>query len=336
MGLTAELHDDVSGLEPHRAAWDRLAVAAGRPYCAPAWMLSWWREVAPHDGCLRVVVVREGEEVVAVVPLWARPGDGRYGMLSERTSSPVEPVAAPGREAEAAAACARLLADASPRPRSLELKGAPARSPWPRLLHESWPGSGPGGLASTRSERVPRVTLAHGSLDAWLASRSRNFRQQMRRSRRRLVEVGATFRLSTLAELDGDVSELARLHHSRWGPRGGSRALDGRVEALLRRAGRELIPSGRFRLWSIDVNGRSVSSHLFVAAGEGQSYWLGGFDDGWGATHPSLLALVAAVGHGIERGERWLELGPGTQPYKLRLADSDDGLTWVTLALDGS
>jgi CelD/BcsL family acetyltransferase involved in cellulose biosynthesis len=332
MGLTAELFDDVTRLEHYRAGWDGLAVEAGRPYCAPGWMLSWWHEVAASDGLLRVTVVRDGADVVGVVPLWARVEDGRHGLLAERTSSPVEPLARPGLERAVADACAELLAAARPKLRELVLQGLPARSPWPGLLLDSAPDNGGAAIAPTRAERVPKVTLSHDSIDAWLATRSRNFRQQVRHSRRRLADAGARFRISTLADLDRDVGSLARLHHARWAQRGGSRALDTRVVALLRRAGRELIPLGRFRLWSIDVDGRSISCHLFVAAGAGQAYWLGGFDDAWGARHPSIQVLVAAVAHGIEQGEDWVELGPGRQPYKYRLADSEDGLAWVTLS----
>jgi hypothetical protein len=42
--------------------------------------------------------------------------------------------------------------------------------------------------------------------------------------------------------------------------------------------------------------------------------------------------LVAAVEEGIAGPESWLELGPGGQDYKYRLADTDAELVWVTLS----
>jgi hypothetical protein len=63
MSLRAELVDDPARLAPHLAAWDELAVAAGRPYCAPAWMLAWWRALVPAGSELRVVLALD----VAVV-----------------------------------------------------------------------------------------------------------------------------------------------------------------------------------------------------------------------------------------------------------------------------
>jgi len=99
---------------------------------------------------------------------------------------------------------------------------------------------------------------------------------------------------------------------------------------MLKLAGREL-GDGRFRLLSIDVDGVSISAHLFVRAGGTNAYWLGGFDDRFAACRPAIQVLAAAVEEGIERGDDCLELGPGGQDYKYRLADSEEGLQWVTL-----
>jgi CelD/BcsL family acetyltransferase involved in cellulose biosynthesis len=336
MALTADLLDDPAALAPHRAAWDTLALAARRPYCAPAWMLAWWQEVAPPGALLRVVVVREGAEVVGVGPFWAGAEDGRYGLLAERNASPLEPLAREELLPRVAAACSEAIAAADPAPREIVFRNTPAGSPWPRLLLDSWPAAAPGALRRARPTPVPKVTLGQAGFDEWLGGRSRNFRQQVRRTRRRLAELGASFRIAGLDDLDTDLSSLARLHHARWSRRGGSRALDERVERLLGRAGRELIPAGRFRLWSLDVDGATISSHLFVAGDGGQAYWLGGFDDAWAAERPAIQVLVRAVEDGIARGERWLELGPGGQPYKYRLADSEDVVESVTFRPAGA
>jgi CelD/BcsL family acetyltransferase involved in cellulose biosynthesis len=335
MGLQAELLDSAPALEPHRLAWDALAIARGRPYCAPGWMLSWLRAVAPADALLRACVVLDGDALVGIAPFWTlAEGGGRYGLLAERASSPIEPLAVSGREEEVATAVADLLGGARPRPQAIEFQGAPGGSPWPRLLAERWPGASPASITRTRVEPLPRVTLRHASPEAWLAGRSRNFRHQMRRGRRQLEEAGAEFRLSTPAELDRDIESLARLHHARWNAKGGSRALDASVESMLKLAGRELGRT-RFRLLSIEVGGRSISSHLFVVAGTVRAYWLGGFDEAWGASWPSMQVLVAAVADGIEHGGERLELGPGGQDYKYRLADAEAELEWLTVASAG-
>jgi CelD/BcsL family acetyltransferase involved in cellulose biosynthesis len=337
MALQAELLETVAAVERHLPAWDALAAARGRPYCAPGWMLSWLRAVAPPGSLLRTCVVHDGDELVGIAPFWTQgeDGGGRYGLLAERTSYPLEPLSVEGREAETAAAFGELLAEARPRPREIELTGVPSTSQWPRLLAEHWPDSSRASITRTREEPVPTVGLGHPSMAAWLATRSRNFRQQLRRGRRQLEEAGAQFRTSTAGELDRDLDSLARLHHARWSARGGSRALDARVEAMLKLAGPTL-GQARFRLLSIDVGGASISAHLFVRAGATRAYWLGGFDDRWEGCRPSLQVLAAAIEDGIECGDELLELGPGGQHYKYRLADSQDGVAWVTLSPAGA
>jgi CelD/BcsL family acetyltransferase involved in cellulose biosynthesis len=332
MALQAELLDSMAALERHVTAWDALAVVSGRPYCAPGWMLSWLRAAAPVDAVLRVCVMHDGDDLAGIAPFWTSGDrDGRYALLAERTSYPMEPLSAPGREAENAQAVAELLAAATPRPHALALTGLPSDSPWPRLVAERWSGGSPVSVSCNRTEPVPKVELGQASMAAWLGTRSRNFRQQLRHGRRRLEEAGAHFRISSAAELEEDVESLARLHHARWSARGGSTALDGRVKAMLKLAGSTLGPE-RFRLISIDVDGVSISAHLFLRAGATRSYWLGGFDDRWRACRPSIQVLAAAIEDGIESGDEWLELGPGGQHYKYRLADSEDAVAWVTLS----
>lgn len=329
MGLQAELLESAVALERHAGAWDALAVECGRPYCAPGWMLSWLRAAAPPGALLRACVVHDGAELVGIAPFWT-DADGRYALLAERTAYPLEPLGLEGRGAESAAIFAELLAEARPRPRELALTGVPRDSHWPRLIAERWPASQPLSITRTREEPVPTVALRHPSLAAWLATRSRNFRQQLGRGRRQLEEEGAEFRISAADELDRDIDSLARLHHARWSARGGSRALDTRTEAMLKLAGREL-GRDRFRLLSIDVDGVCISAHLFVRAGSTRAYWLGGFDDRWKACRPSLQILAAAIEDGIACGDDELELGPGGQDYKYRLADGEDAVAWVTL-----
>ena len=326
MALHAELLEDIDALERLGGPWDALALARGRPYCTPGWMLAWLREVAPADALIRACAVHDGGELVGLAPFWTTREGGRYGLLAERTSSPVEPLAAGGREQEVATAVAAILAGAEPRPRELELIGHPGGSGWPLLLAEAWSWS----VERTRVEALPAVSLDAEDAEAWLASRSRNLRQQLRRGRRQLDSAGARLRVSAGAERERDLAAFARLHHARWRRWGGSRALDPAVEAMLRTAGSAL-GDERFRLLTLEVDGEAISSHLFVRGGGVLAYWLGGFDERWAACKPSLQVLASAVQDGIEHGDRVLELGPGGQDYKYRLADGGGELEWLTL-----
>lgn len=314
---------EASALERLYEEWDALAVAAGRPFCSPAWMLAWWRHAAPPGAELRAVVVRDGGDVAAIAPFFAdrRRGVVRLRLLGSGTSPRREPLVRAGREEEAATAFARGLTGAD----IVVLEGVPAGSPWPELLtsalnawsHLDW------------TVPAPTLDLRGKAYEAWLASKSSSFRKQMRRMRRRLDELGAT------SSLGADrLDEFAALHHARWAARGGSLALDSRIESMLADVARRL-PPDRFRLWSTEVEDRTISSHLFLAAGGEVAYWLGGFDDAWAAYQPALQTVLAAIEDALERGDDRLDLGPGGQDYKYRLADGEDVLQTVTIVPRG-
>src|SRR5207237_381865 len=83
--------------------------ASRRPYCAPAWMLAWWRHAAPRRAALRVILVRRGDELLGVAPFFVDRGYGglaRYRFLAAGTSMRVEPLACPGAEGAVAGAWA--------------------------------------------------------------------------------------------------------------------------------------------------------------------------------------------------------------------------------------
>ena len=314
--MVAEVIDTPAALAAHAAAWDELAVAARRPAAAPAWLLAWLRHAS--DGARpHVVLVRDHDELVAVAPLVAvrEHGIRRLRLMGARTSMGVDVLCRAGLERAAAPLIAATL-----RADAIAFDGVPAASPWPRLL------GGRGARATRVTLRLPVPVVQLGG--DWLASRSANFRQQMRRAWRRLEEQGA--RLTR----DIDVAGFARLHRARWDPRGGSGVLTHGVEAMIADAAVRLGPE-RLRLFTLVVEGRAISSHLFLAAGGRVTYWLGGFDDRYAREHPAQVVIAKAVEDAIDRGDDLLDLGAGDQPYKRRFATGEETLVSSVVPLGG-
>ena len=331
--VRAELAESESALEAVRADWDRLAGANRRPYCAPAWQLGWWRHAAPAGAGLRAVVVREGAAVLGIAP-WFAVGSGRYRLLASPVCARTVPLAVPGRERDVAAAIASALAGCNPRPGLIQLDGVEAGSPWPSLLAEEWPAGTPKRIELHR-ETAPVIRLEADSYDDWLGSRSSNFRQQMRRRRRALEEMGAEFRLTDAESLERDIAELERLHFGRRGDRP-SDAFGPGVAEMLADAGQELLDRDRFRLWTIATETASVSAQLFIEAGGELAFWNGGFDDAYSNASPGVQAILAAVGDGIGLGCERLDLGAGDQGYKLRLTDDVEELVSIAIVPGGA
>ncbi|HAL28125.1 MAG TPA: hypothetical protein DCP25_15510 [Chloroflexi bacterium] len=319
--------------------WDELAVEASEPFCSPAWMLAWWRNAAPADAALRAVAVLDGRELVGVAPMFAQRGTSglaRYALLASPMSLRAAPLARRGREQEAAAAIAEALAMASPYPDIVTFAGIGQISSWPSLLQRAWPGSRRPLLFEEQTIPAPYVSLEGRSFDEWFASKSPNFRQQIRRRRRQLEAAGAVFRLAAADEVVRDLRAFAALHHARWRPRGGSGVLDQNVERMLEDVAPVLAANGRMRVFAIDVEDRPISVQIFVGTGGEFSYWLGGFDAAWSAQQPSMQGLVAAIEHAFHAGDGVLDLGGGGPPYKYRLANEEVLLEWSTLVLPGA
>jgi CelD/BcsL family acetyltransferase involved in cellulose biosynthesis len=180
---------------------------------------------------------------------------------------------------------------------------------------------------------APAVMLPSGPPEAWLAGRSSNFRGQMGRLRRRLERQGGAVRhITDPAEMQQAVTVLLALHASRWEGRERSNLARAGVEGLVRGAASALGPD-RLRLWAAELDGRLISVQLFAAAGGELKYWNGGWSEEHTDLKPSMLTILAALEDAIARGQHRLDLGVGTQSYKLRFANSEDTLTWGGLVL---
>ena len=331
-----EVISSTRDLERWHGAWDHLAIEGGLPYCSPHWMLPWWRNAAPRGAELRILVASKGDELLGLAPFFVHHGRGdlaAYRLLGTGKSMPIEPLAKRGWEGRLAPGFAQLLREGWPHPDVLTFDGIPMTSPWPDMLRREWSQTNEPWMHKDVARPAPTVDVAGKTYDEWFGSKTRNFRQQMRRAQRQLQQKGAVTRLiSDVEELQPKLASFARLHHGRWATRGGSNALNPRVEAMLFEAGRAMMARDRFQLWTIEVGGRDISSHIFVRAGGELSYWLGGFDDEWAATHPSMLTILAAVEHACATGVERVNLGAGGRPYKYRFADAADSLEWITIA----
>jgi CelD/BcsL family acetyltransferase involved in cellulose biosynthesis len=335
--VRAELVTDADALRAYEPGWDALAVELGLPFCAPGWLLPWWRCARPPRARLHVVVVREAERVVGVAPWFAtrdRLGFRALRPLGGAVCQRVEPLAAPGRELEVTARIVELAAGRRQAPDAIFFEGVDNRSTWPRLLAGSWPG-GAGAVVLRWRGAAPTLSLRGRDYDTWLATKSRNFRHDLRKKRARFLRQGGAFRLATPDTLERDLAAFTRLHHARWTPRGGSAALGPGVDAMLLAAGRALLPAGRLRLWSLDLGDEIVSSHHAQVAGTEYAYWLSGFDERHARLSPSLLGAMAVIQDAFDSGADRLDLGLGDYAYKARFADDADTLEYLRIIPSG-
>lgn len=331
MQLAGTVYRDIVDLDAARGEWDDLAVALGRPFAAPAWAAEWWAHLHPAGGRPRLVVVRDGDSLVGVAPLISV---GRSYASMGGGLAPVEILARPGFEAEVASIVAARLADEEPPPRMLELEGHVSAPDWPALLDKAWPR---GSTWRWEKARVPAplVDLGDG-FEAWLGSRSKSFRREMRNKQRKLEDAGGSFRHATAASLERDVAEFLRLHRKGMESRGGSRLDADGIEPMLIGVGRQLLDTERFRLLLLELDGATIGAQLLLAAGTEVSAWSIGFDSAYAKLSPAMLCMLHSLADAAARGETTMSFGAGGQAYKYRLSNREDWLRSELLVPPGN
>jgi CelD/BcsL family acetyltransferase involved in cellulose biosynthesis len=336
--LQGSIVQDPADIETLVPRWDALAVDLDRPYGLPSWLLAWQRHVAPPGSHTLIVAVNDDEDLLGLFPLTSYPGPGGllvHRFLASDTSMPVAPLVRPERREETLRAAGETLGSARPEITTLSLRGAEASSDWSELLADAFHGRQPRVYVEDKMP-APVIRIQGREYADLLQSRSSKFRQQMRRSRRRAEEQGAVFRRARDVDAaKDDLRTFARLHLDRWKDRGGSLALRPGVFEMLLDFAEQEIPTGRFRIFSIDLDETTISTQLFVRAGRRTSFWLGAFDPAAPVRNPGLLGVLAGIEDAFGEGLDEIDLGPGDDQYKRSLTDDDVVLRWVTLVAGG-
>lgn len=330
---SAELIESLGDLEALRDEWDALAVATGRPFCAPAWMLAAAHHLISPRGRLAAVAVRDAGTLVGLAPFWVarRAGVREARLLGGGMAHRIGPLTLQGHGNAVAALTAPVLADVLGHAGAIRVEGADAAEHWAGRLAGAWPDRAPRVLRELVLG-APTLSIDGRDFEGWLSSKSVNFRQWARRVRRRAQARGAVVSMASDAgSLAAGLEAFRQLHEARWAQRGGTVALRGGAPQVLREAGQQLIADGRFRLWTLEIDGSVASAQVFVAAGGEVSYWNGGFDERWSSLSPALVTILAAVEDAFERHERRIDLGGGEHHYKTRIADGDHPVIWETV-----
>jgi CelD/BcsL family acetyltransferase involved in cellulose biosynthesis len=325
--LDCRVVDSFDQLQRYEREWDRLAVACGKPTCRPAWLRAWWEaRRAPADResrALRVVVVTEGERLLALFPGFLIDGHSRLAdlhLLGEKSFWSVEPLVSDEAPLETFALFAQTLSESSPPPARVFLKFTPAQAEWPGELRRQWPGA-PAWLRRSDRRKL-QVIEGPMSSEAWLAGMPRRRRAELLRLARRRAEAGLEVRCTDTPEaVRADVHALAQLHQARLNWQSGW--LTQGVEDAIVEAGRSLVSTGDFRLWKVVHGKELIAGALFVRGGDTSEALLTAFDPAWGALGPGLGALVAAIRHELDTGVRLIDLGYGDLRYLQRLSNAE-------------
>ncbi len=296
-----------------------LAERADNIFATPEWLSGWWRRFG--SGEQRIAGWRDADGVLrGLVPLYRTRIGGMRALrfLGHGPGDQLGPVCAAGDRVALGRAIRRGLEDG--------LFGA-----WDLLLGEQllaedgW--SARLGAGVLRRESSPVLRAEGRSFDEVLASRSKNFRQQVRGRERKLRrEHELAFRLcEDPGRLQVDLETLFELHAARW--RGGvTTAFSSERQAFHRGFAASALERGWLRLWIAEVDGTAVAALYGFRFAGNELYYQSGRDPAWDERSVGFILLSHSIRMALDEGVDEYRLLRGDEPYKLRFASGDPGL----------
>lgn len=304
-------------LESRRVLWGRLAASSRNIFATPEFAEISWRHFGADSEPAFAECRRQDGMPFAILPLkLVKRGPVRLlRLLGHGPGDVLGPVCDP---ADAA------LAGQALREAPAQLTGRPHL-----LLAERLPGGPLAGSFGGRlllREANPSLSTNGLSWDEYLASRSKNLREKVRRGGRKLERAHeVSYRLCTRPEdLDRDMETLLRLHRERWGD--GTAFGGARVVAFHRDLASAMLEQGRLRLWTMELDGKPVAAWYGFRFEGVESFYQSGRDRSYDKLSVGFLLLSKTIEAAFEDGLERYDFLRGNEPYKDRFADSDQGL----------
>ncbi len=304
--------------------WTRLAEQAGNVFGTWEWADAWHRHLGA-DAELAVAVARRHDgEAAAILPLCVmRQRPVRLvRFVGSGPSDQLGPVSAAKDRAAVAVALRRHIVETLGGSGIFigeRLSGAERFGP---LL----------GAAIVRHAASPVLSISGRSFDEYLASRSRNFRSQVRQRERKLAGARKLdFRLTQDPDqLETDMQTLIRLHSARWTD-GQSSAFTGERALFHVDFAKRALAKGWLRLWTMELDGTPVAAWYGLRYAEVDSYYQSGRDPAFERLNVGFVLLCHTIRCAFDDGMRAYRFGLGDEPYKSRFAESDPGLDTVAM-----
>lgn len=292
-----------AAIEPIAEEWEALATRTnGSVFDGPGWLGAWWR--AFGSGGLEVVAVRDGDELVGVLPLVRRAG-GIRSPTNWHTPS----FGPTGTPEGIAAACDALFASPSPYVllRFLEAPDAVAAAARRRgyQVHVRE-------LQRSPYAQLDRIEPGQPTSTAKSRGRARRLAS--------LGEVELDVRDGT-AGLDDDLRLAFELEGSGWKREAGT-AIVSRPETrrFYEDVARWAAPRGLLRLLFLRVGGRAVAVELVLADGGRTFDVKGGYDPSYRTYAPGRVLRDLMLDWAKREGFRTHEFLGDSEPWKLERA----------------
>lgn len=288
---------------PLAADWDALADRlGGPPFARPGWITAWASAFA--GGRVEVIAARRDGRLAGVLPVVGATTGVRSAANAHTPSADV-------LAEDVTVARALVAALYAGRPRAVTLGYLDRAGAGPVLAREAAHAAGYR-VAEREMLRAPYVDI-DGEYEAYLRVR-RRFAADLRRRRRRLAEQG---RVAFDTER-GSFEELLALEAAGWkAARGTAIAARPSTRRFYEEVTGWATARGSLRTLVLRLDGLPLAALLGLEESGVLHLLKGGFDPAYARFSPGQLALAETIERAFATGLRRVELGGGTEPYKL-------------------
>ncbi len=319
--IRVECIDTLWGFTALRPQWNELlrASAADGPFLTWEWLHAWWQQL-PGAAALKVVAVRDGDDLIAIAPLMVSPGVTPWFSRLEFLGSGhagsdyLDLIVRIGREAEALRAIARFVETQKMALRLDHLpEGSLGAQLAERLALDGWAASDAAGGV------CPVISLAGHTWDSYLATLGSAHRANVRR-RLRGAEQQFTMRfeqVTTDAGRRDALEALGAFHERRFRTEGGSTAfLTPALRAFQDDATRRALDRGWLRMYVLWLNDVPAAVMYGVFYNRQFYFYQHGFDDRYARHSVGLVLMALTIRAAIDEGAQVFDFLWGTEPYK--------------------
>jgi CelD/BcsL family acetyltransferase involved in cellulose biosynthesis len=303
--------------------WTALAELRSNPFVSPDWFWAWLRNCGRRDRPFAPVLYTGDGRLRGIIPLVssARMGMRALAFAGAEFGDYFHPAAADVDEVATARAAAVLLAERRHEWSILVGDYADDRSQWVAALSASETRPMKIIRYHDRVSKLRSAVLSGLTWDDYLASRSSNFRSQLRRKGRGLArDHKVIYRSADASSLSADMETLFDLHARRWAQgRSTIFSTPGR-RAFHQDFARAALARGWLRLWLLEVDGAPIAAWYGWRLGNRYLYYQAGFDPIWATHSPGLLLLAHTIRAAIEEGAASYDMLLGDESYKARFA----------------
>ncbi|HEV7615870.1 MAG TPA: GNAT family N-acetyltransferase [Solirubrobacterales bacterium] len=304
-------------IEQLRGPWEELSRLGCNPFLSWEWASTWWRHFGREREQKILGCHDAAGKLVGIVPLYydAKRPLRLLRFIGHFPADQLEPLCAPADLAAVIGSARRQLA---------------AESCWDLLLTERLPGAADLGAElgtqPMRCEATPELRLETADWDEFLASKSSNFRGQIRNRQRRLErDHGLEFRLAEDPErLQADMDTLFKLHELRYGSaEKGLGAFSDELASFHRDFARLALENGWLRLWFAELDGEPAAAWYGFRLGGADWFYQSGRDPERDRQSVGFVLMAHTLRDAVESGMRTYKLLLGAEEYKKRFSNSE-------------